>query len=154
MNCEWYEEQISALIDHEVDDAQSAEIFSHLGTCPSCRSFLASTQRLRTILANHADTVPATLDARIRSISRMKVFGGVASILHRRMAWWKHQVAIPAPAFALLLLMLLMSAASVFGLLRKSSLHSEAQTPSVVYIMSLSPIEVEAQRITEPPHIH
>jgi anti-sigma factor RsiW len=154
MNCEWFEEHISALVDHEIDDQQASAVFAHLGTCPSCRTFLAALQKIRLAMPATIEVVPASLDARIHAIpGEQQTKAESASIVQRITAWWKHRLAIPAPAFALLILMLLMSAAMIVGLLRSSPTHADMQSSSVVYIMSLSPIEIQAQRINEPPSV-
>jgi anti-sigma factor RsiW len=154
MNCEWYEEQISAFVDHEIDDQQGAAVFMHLGTCSSCRIFLASLQKIRSTIPVTLEEVPASLDARVRAIpGRELKKGDLASIVQRTAAWWKHRLAIPAPAFAVLILMLLMSAAMIFELLRTPHSYTDTQSSPVVYIMSLSPIEVQAQRIDESPRV-
>jgi anti-sigma factor RsiW len=153
MNCVQYEEQISAYIDHELDDAQTAALFEHLGVCSSCRTFLTITLQLRSTLSAHTTTVPATLDERIDSLGRVGPLRQRSAMAHRAAAWWRHRLAVPAPAFALLVLMLLGGAAAIIGLTQAHPPQIPSQTSSVVYIMSLSPIEVEAQRIHDTPHM-
>ena len=153
MNCEGYQEQISALIDEELSDEQSAEVFAHLGICPSCRTFLATTHSIRNAMAGETVQVPSSLDARLRTIARTDRWRELALSVRHGAAWWKRRLDIPVPAFALLLIMLLTSVVMILGLLRTTSPGFDTKSPNVVYIMSLSPIEVSAERVTQPARI-
>jgi anti-sigma factor RsiW len=66
MNCEQVREQISQFIDGELPSTAEADLFTHLGACEHCRSFLKEVLSLRNTLALTPQiTVPASLDRRV-----------------------------------------------------------------------------------------
>ena len=140
MNCDWYQEQISALIDRELADEQSADVFSHLGECAACRTFLQGTQRIQSHIA-HAplQTLSYSLDARIRTIPLRQGWREAVHSIRTGASWWKQRLAIPVPAFGVLVLMLLASITMAITLLRGPQ---QSEPTPAMYIMSLSPIEV------------
>lgn len=48
--CDEYQEQISAYIDNELADGETAKLFFHLGECGGCRNMLQSMLHLRAAL--------------------------------------------------------------------------------------------------------
>ena len=148
MNWESYQEQISALIDRELDDERSAAVFAHLGECASCRAFLHDIQRIHLNLSGEPlPTVSHALDARVRTIPLRHGWRELLHSIRTGGEWWKRRLAIPVPAFGALVLMLLASLAMAVTLFRGPQAQMEP-TPTM-YIMSLSPIEVHPLS-TEP----
>lgn len=47
MTCDEYQEQASQYIDGEMRDEDAGELFTHLGACVDCRSFLRVSLELR-----------------------------------------------------------------------------------------------------------
>jgi predicted anti-sigma-YlaC factor YlaD len=141
MNCNWYQEQISMLIDRELDDEHATDVFHHLGRCADCRAFLQGTQRIQVHMAHiPLPPVPLSLDARVRTIPLKQGWRAALLSFQTGVSWWKRRLAIPVPAFGALMLMLLASLAVMIGLLGKPQV--QAEPAPTTYIMSLSPIEV------------
>jgi predicted anti-sigma-YlaC factor YlaD len=68
MNCEQYEEQISLLLDGELDISGESGLFGHLGMCKQCREYLKNIISLRNVLAQAPPmSVPVSLDKRVLS---------------------------------------------------------------------------------------
>jgi anti-sigma factor RsiW len=66
MNCEQVQEHISQFIDGELLPTAEAELFTHLGACEHCRTFLKDALSLRNTLAlTRQIAVPASLDRRV-----------------------------------------------------------------------------------------
>ncbi len=50
MSCELYELKISKLLDIELTENESAELFNHMGSCGNCREFLRKTIRIQSLM--------------------------------------------------------------------------------------------------------
>jgi predicted anti-sigma-YlaC factor YlaD len=48
--CEAYQEMISAYADNELGDAETSQMFFHLGECSECRTFMKSVGMLHNVL--------------------------------------------------------------------------------------------------------
>ena len=135
--CERYEEALSAYIDGALSDTAGAELFAHLGACASCRRSFAAMSLIRTRLAAApAPEVPERLDRRIR-----RLHAAPAARVSRLRTVWTQRFTIPAPAFALALLIASITIlASVLWLKTTPATGGEQQ---VMYIMSMPAVEVE-----------
>jgi len=141
ITCEGYEEHLSAYVDGELTDDSSAELFTHLGACPSCRRSFAAVSALRAHIASApAPEVPLRLDRRIARLQpaaparESRLRNGIRSL-------WLHRMTIPAPAFALALL--LVTASILVSLLLIRTTPPPAGEQQVMYIMNMPAIEVE-----------
>lgn len=133
MTCETYEEQISALIDHELKDEETGMLFAHLSTCPRCRRSLQSVLDLRSDLGEQVPPMaPKELDERILKRTRLahrtsKDRRAVPSHL------WTGRVSMPVPVAAAIMVVL------IAGSVALSTLWSKTQT---VYITAFPAVEV------------
>lgn len=135
--CEQYEETMSAYIDGQADDAAGAELFAHMGTCPACRQTFAAMGSIRPRLAAAATPeVPLRLDRRIR-----RLHAAPAARVSRLREIWTRRLTIPAPAFALALLIISMTLLASAVWLKGRPVPAEEQ--QVMYIMSMPAVEVE-----------
>lgn len=146
--CESYEEALSAYIDGALNDTAGAELFAHLGTCASCRRSFAAMSAIRTrIAAAPPPEVPERLDRRIH-----RLHAAPAARVSRLRTVWTQRFTIPAPAFALALLIASITIlASVLWLKTTPAPTGEQQ---VMYIMSMPAVEVEGVPRRSDPHIH
>lgn len=140
MNCNEYQELVSALIDNELQESESATAFHHLGECGRCRSFMRTLLQSRSALAANTEAaVPATLDDKVLSIP-------LHTPTARRLKFselWKEKFAVPVPALAAAFLLLIASfAASMLFLSEQQAQKGETQ--KVVYVIGMQPIEVQA----------
>ncbi len=67
MSHESYQEQISQLIDGELEAGLQPPLFAHLSACNECRLFLNSTIALRSKLTATTIQVPQSLDQKMLS---------------------------------------------------------------------------------------
>jgi anti-sigma factor RsiW len=135
--CERYEEAMSAYIDGELDDATGADLFAHLGTCTTCRQSFTAMSAIRTrFAAAPAPEVPERLDRRIH-----RLHAAPAARVSRLRTVWTQRFTIPAPAFALALL--IASVTILASVLWLRTTPAPAGEQQVMYIMSMPAVEVE-----------
>ena len=133
MTCETYEEQNSALIDHELKDEETGMLFAHLSTCPRCRHSLQSVLDLRSDFAEQTPPMaPKELDERILKRTRL---AHRTSKDRRAMPFrlLTGRISMPVPVAALITIAL------IIGSVVLSSLMSKTQT---VYITAFPTVEV------------
>lgn len=146
--CEQYEETMSAYIDAQADDTAGAELFAHMGTCPTCRQTFATMSAIRPRLAAAAvPEIPVRLDRRIR-----RLHAAPAARVSRLREVWTRRLTIPAPAFALALLIVSMTILATALWLRGRPAPAAEQ--QVMYIMSMPAVEVEGVPGRTDTHIH
>ncbi len=135
MTCNEYQELISQLVDDELDDGQSSELFLHTGRCAECRAFLRSTLRLRNEIASQALATPLSferVDAHVRIRLRR------TRMQHRPFrTLFVRRISVPIPVAAALGILL------IIGSILLASLSTREHDPQVVYIMGLPTIEVQ-----------
>ena len=140
MNCEHYQEMASRFADGELEGAGEAEMFTHLQSCETCRSFLRTAMQVRlSLVRDTPPVVPDSLDRKVSLISKQKA--GVRTPVHFN---WKgllgRRLLVPAPAFAAAVLLLL---ASLGALATTLIIHSEQRAQMAAnYIMLLPEVEV------------
>ncbi len=146
--CERCEEMMSAYIDGVLDDAGGAELFAHMGTCTQCRQTYAGMSAIRTYCAvAPAPEVPERLDRRIH-----RLHAAPAARVSRLRKVWTQRLTIPAPAFALALLVVSVTVLATVVWLRTTPAPAEEQ--QVMYIMSMPAVEVEGVPGRNGSHIH
>ena len=96
MSNEHVEQSVSAFIDQELSDTESAEMFAHLSTCEACRMFLKRTLKLRSaISAAPSPAAPGAIGANISSAIRPARRSAQSSY-----PIWRLNISIPLPAAA------------------------------------------------------
>ena len=133
MTCETYEEQISALIDHELKDEETGMLFAHLSVCPRCRHSLQSVLDLRSDFGEQVPPMaPKELDERILKRTRLahRTLRDSRAIPFRLLTG---RISMPVPVAALITIAL------IIGSVVLSSLMSKTQT---VYITAFPTVEV------------
>jgi anti-sigma factor RsiW len=133
MTCEMYEEQISAMIDHELKDEETGMLFAHLSTCRQCRHSLQSVLDLRSDLGEQDPPMaPKELDERILKQTRL---AHRASKDPRATPFriWTGRISMPVPVAAVIMIIL------IAGSVALSSVWSKTQT---VYVTTLPAVEV------------
>lgn len=149
--CERYEEAMSAYVDGELDDATSAELFTHLGGCQDCRGSFASYAALHPqIAALRPPEVPVRLDRRIARLHSSPA-AHFSRLQHSARTAWSRRLIIPAPALALGLL-LLTASMLVTALLIKTTPPPRGEE-QVTYIFSMPAIEVQGVPDQSSSHI-
>ena len=147
MNCEDYQEGLSAFMDGEAQPEAASAALQHVGTCPECRAFFTAAMSHRGALRQAPlPDFPHALDRRIRRAT-----------LSRRLRWREKlpipllpgpRLAIPLPALAVVALYLLtatiLALSSLFGPAGK-----QAQEPTFLYVRELPAVEVVAASSNE-----
>jgi anti-sigma factor RsiW len=135
--CDRFEKAMSAYIDGELDDAAGAEMFAHLGACASCRGSFSAMSSIRSHFASApAPEIPERLDRRIH-----RLHAAPAARVSRLRTIWSQRLTVPAPAFALALL--IASVTILVSLVWLKTAPSPASEQQVMYIMSMPAVEVE-----------
>lgn len=144
--CDRYEEAMSAYVDGELEDTAGAELFAHLGTCASCRRSYATFSVIRQHFSSApAPEVPGSLDRRIH-----RLHAAPAARVSRLRTIWSQRLTVPAPAFALVLL--IASVTILASLLWLRTTPTPAGEQQVMYIMSMPTVEVEG--VPDHPSSH
>jgi anti-sigma factor RsiW len=152
MTCEVYEEQLSAMIDHELKDEAMETLFLHLSTCRACRHALQANLDLRSDLADHVPPMaPAELDekvlTRVAVAQRAKVDRkAIASSV------WQRRVSAPLPIAAGFVLLLMIGSLLLSSMWSTSGPRSAKEDPQLVYLTLMPTVEVRAYNL-EPTTI-
>jgi anti-sigma factor RsiW len=102
--CEEYQELVSAYVDGEILDDETAELFFHLGACPECRQFLSSVLRLQSFMQvtdvpdNRHAAMKQEIDAPDSRLVAMK-----------QPPMWKRKLAVSYPVAAAVVALMLLS---------------------------------------------
>jgi len=95
VNCETFEEMMSALVDGALGPMDSSLLFSHMGGCAGCQEYLRYLLRLRNaaaeeqITGSSAAAAPRRPDRPPRALARARI-----------------QVSVPSAALALIMVVL------------------------------------------------
>jgi anti-sigma factor RsiW len=139
MNCDRYQETLSAFLDGNSSEDEAANAFRHLAECENCRRFLKLAVELQHGLrAMPVPAIPAKLDRRIMRIpSRER---------SRQRAWpekfvtlFQHRFDVPVPALAGGVCLLLSVLGFSLWLLTRQGAVRE---PEIIYVVSTPPVEV------------
>jgi anti-sigma factor RsiW len=139
MKCDEYEEMVSGMIDNELADPESEQLFGHLSKCAACRAILRSELELRANLKEDLPPLaPKELDEKIlRTLSSDS--GQLPARRIVRKVVWQRNVSMPWPlaaAIAGLLLVGGLAATSVW------SPFSKQPQVRIVYVTTLPTVEV------------
>ena len=143
MSCDSFQEKISALLDKELEAGEAETLFKHLAECHGCRGFLEKVIDVRVGLNSmpQAEVLPS-LDRRVRRMvfQRTSLWSGVGNFL----SWLSSRsIKVSAPVAALFLFIVCVATLLAFSFWQKES--AQRKQPTVVYIMALEAIEVEAR---------
>ena len=138
MNCDTYEEQLSAWMDNEINDEETKSLFGHLHGCQACREAFRSAQRLRLNLREEQPPMaPAELDEKVMSlIPRPRIYAGDRKAI--RIVAWRRRVSLPLPVAAVVALLLMIGSAAISLKLFESQ-KTQTQT---IYITTLPAVDV------------
>ena len=141
MTCEGYQEQVSQLIDNELEEQESPAMFAHLSTCAECRGFLHTSLRLRSGLQEHGPLLaPTHVDEKVLGTAPSK-----RRLVPDRLAipsvLWKRRVSLPVPVAAAVIVLLMLGSIALSSLwFRGPEPQFQAQT---VYVTTLPTVEVQ-----------
>lgn len=150
MTCNEVQPLISAFIDAPLRSDDAAPVFSHIGNCSVCRTFLQGSIRMRAMIARiPSPPVPPELDARVLGIPLVPHHSPRP---HRRgsppVSLWQQRLRVPLPALAAgLTLFILTTALSLW--LWLNPLREGQQ--EVVYVFAIPQVEVFGTPVDNPP---
>ncbi len=142
MTCDTYEEQISALIDHELKDEEAEVLFVHLSTCRTCRRSLQSVLDLRSDLGEQAPPMaPKELDEKILKRTRL---AHRASKDRKAIPFhlWTGRISLPVTVAAIIMVFLIAGSLMVSSMTKQKLLPSPEGRVEAVYITTLPAVEV------------
>ncbi len=125
MNCDDFQEDASQFMDGMLDASGQARLFTHLSSCAECRSFLASSVRVREVISKDPSTLPAGIDEEFfEQLSSHQV---LQSESHQGpQSFWRREVLLSYPLAAAALLLVALASVLVSLLFLKSSTGSTA----------------------------
>jgi len=125
--CDAYQEFISAYIDGETANEETSAMFSHLGGCPDCRSFMRSALQLQSLIREN----PVRATAEIHSAET---------------SLWKRKFAISYPLAAVIALLMLVSSALFFSRMKQPPVNIKTIHTEYVYLTSFPPVYIIGSR--------
>jgi anti-sigma factor RsiW len=142
MSCQEINSQLGALLDQELEPPQASMIRRHLGHCIECQGELERLRALRTALQSvESPAVSASLDDRVMAAFRLRHGrAGAISKMSGWRAWLYNSFAIPKPALALIVALLVGAAALAYKAGEITGMRSQVVTPPpAVYDVSAAP---------------
>jgi anti-sigma factor RsiW len=144
MKCEGYQEQLSALIDMELEDGEAEELFRHMSGCITCRSVLRSQLALRFALREDVPPVaPEDLDE--------KVFAAVRSQRQRESdrpaipaTIWRRRLSLRVPVVAVAACLLIVGSVVLSTIWAESNQTADVRQVQTVFLTAVPAVEVRA----------
>jgi predicted anti-sigma-YlaC factor YlaD len=139
MNCEEYQEALSAFLDGNSSEQEAANAFRHLAECENCRRFLKLAVELQHGLrAMPVPVIPVKLDRRIMRIpsherSRQRRWS------EKFVSLFQQRFNVPVPALAGGVCLLLSVLGFSIWLLTHQGVVPERE---IIYVVSTPPVEV------------
>ena len=143
MSCETFQEQVSLLIDAELEESDQVALFRHFGGCPACRQFFDSMVRFRKaarmdqeeMFRSAGELLPqrSPLPSERRPTAR-----GTQGWLQVIAGGWR----MPAPVAVGLALVLMIAGALLGARIAVVSESPGSFKPSVVVVCGLPEVEV------------
>jgi anti-sigma factor RsiW len=113
VQCEEQQQQLSLLVDGELDGAAQVALFSHLGACPECQGFFNSLLRFRKAARRDHQALLAEAEAGLPR--QLPSEAGAAGGAPPRTPWnrWGFPARVPALAAAALAVLLLAAGVAI-----------------------------------------
>lgn len=140
MKCEHYQMQIGQVLDHELSEKESPDLFAHLSICLACRDFFRVSLQVGAELMN-AETIsaPDVLDDRMRAAGLIPKEQPTL----RRTSIWDLRIVFPLPAAASIALLLIIGSLFLAPML----LHDQSPRQELpLDILQLVPAELRTPR--------
>jgi anti-sigma factor RsiW len=151
MSCQEIISQLGALMDQELEPAQTSTAQRHLMHCIECHGELERLRALKTAMQNaRPPAASARLDERVMEAFRLQHGRpGAISKASGWRAWIFNSFAIPKPALALIVALLVGTAALAYKAGEITGIRSQIVTPpALVYGVSAAPPQAP-----EPAHV-
>jgi len=149
MMCEQYEEQLSSLIDNELEDEKSESLFRHMSSCPECRQSLRVALQMRVDLKEGTPPLaPRELDRKILiSVPQAQRY-----LLDRKplpSSMWRRRVSLPYPIAAAVSVFLIAASITLSLVWSKSERIPSETSVQTVYVTALPAVEIQGHYV--PP---
>ena len=111
MNCDKYNEMISALIDDEIEESSKKSLIGHIDNCSRCRKEYNRQMELRKAMREDCVlSMPVSLETKILEITGLKAEGGGSKFDFLRGSYH-----IPRPvAWAAMVVLIILAANTIF----------------------------------------
>jgi anti-sigma factor RsiW len=147
MTCDKFEEQVSAVVDNELRDEEMEVLFTHLGTCRTCRQSLRSVLDLRAGLQLQTPpTAPAEMDERI--LKRMLAVrrSGADRLAIPGYAWHR-RISAPMPVAAGIALLLVIGSFLLSTIWFSAPQQSAKESAQAMFLNIVPTVEVRAYEL-------
>ena len=144
MNCDEFQEQLSALIDNELADGEAEGLFRHMGECVECRSALRSHMELRSDLKeDFPPLAPKELDRWILSgpLGRREGKPDRGAIPGK---FWQGRVSMRIPVATAATVMIILGSIFFSSMWFGSNHASDVRSAQTVYLTAVPTVEVRA----------
>jgi anti-sigma factor RsiW len=144
MNCDRYEEQLSALMDNELADDEAKDLLLHMGGCALCRATLRSQLELRSSLRE--DLPPQAskeLDERILIAVQSRRPGKPDRVAIPG-TFWQRRLSMRTPAVALAAVVLVIGSFFLSSLWFGWRQISRVDATQTIYLTAVPTVEVKA----------
>jgi len=145
MNCEGYQEQISQLIDNELDDGEAIGLYGHMSTCRDCREFHRSSLQLRSMLLESESILQSEAVVRRKETRR-----GAPRVQKQPLSFIRGSFSISRVAAAILATLMLVAGGIASTLWLQTSAGPSHE--NVEYIMTYPPVEVRGFLANQSTH--
>jgi anti-sigma factor RsiW len=123
MNCK-FTEDISLLMDGELNVEQARQVQSHLSACAICQQVQADFLRLRQEIQNYQ----SAFDTSAQQQALRRILNNQTLRDNKRSSFWSRKIALPVPALALIALLFV--ALSLWAVFLRSS--KSKQSPEII----------------------
>ena len=147
MKCQEAEAKISELLDLELDETGSAELFLHLSSCPQCRTFYRSGMRLHNSIVRSSASSFSEFRTRVAKphwlMQRLPMrlrSGPVAQVLRRR-------YSISLTTLVLLFAAMIAGTAAISTSVVSPPRVVEKKVQETVYVVQLPQVEINGSYV-------
>jgi predicted anti-sigma-YlaC factor YlaD len=140
MSCEYYQLNISKLLDNELTENESAELFNHMGSCGACREFFRKTIQIQSLMDELNVPEPLGLANPIMELAKEKLIIRPKISLYQKF----REVRIPLSVAAAVVIIATAGTIALSSFyLRPSPMLSE-NTARTVYSYTLPTVYIQA----------
>jgi hypothetical protein len=150
MNCDEYQRNFSKLMDNELNEADCAELFTHMGSCVACREFFRTSMQIQSAMNELSVPEPIGLG---RPFSKQTSTSSKALpliSLYRTM----HETKISLSFATAVVIVTMAGAIALSSFLMRSGRGANERAERVVYNYMLPTVYVEPEVILQQNASH
>lgn len=157
MTHEFFQEQISVFVDHELAREAEVELFSHLSTCKDCRDYFTAVLKLRSSLMKDAMNDSQRIKELKETSVHPSIYSSSASrpALHtfrrRGISIVKRKLTLPLAAVIAAFVLTVAGSVGVSSRFFRTEKVVERDISHTVFVMQLPEVEVKGYYLTSSP---